>query len=103
MACGAKPPGRAELERHYAPAWLREVPVAAILEALASVVAAATSLEGEPCRRSDEVRTLLHLSDGGTMRLRCAVDDGPPHGIMFPAPEPSDGARCLSRRRRRAR
>jgi hypothetical protein len=92
VASGAGLPVRAELEDQYTRIWLSQVPVTVTFSEAAPLMAAVTSLRMEAAR-INEVKMVLDLSGGSSVRFRCAVQETAPYRIAFqlfsPAMAPS--------------
>ena len=92
IADGGSAPNGVDLEQQYTSVWLAEVAMSRTFEAAAPIMAGVTAVHHEAAR-PNEVKVVLDLSDGHTVRFRLAVDDAAPQRIKFqlfsPAVDPS--------------
>jgi pimeloyl-ACP methyl ester carboxylesterase len=83
VAAGGDPPSAGEIAEQYTPAWLAEVPIGSwFFYEFAPAVGSAISSRAEPSC-PNEARLVLRAPDGTCSRLRCLVEDAPPHRIRF--------------------
>jgi hypothetical protein len=82
ITAGAAGPDRSELEEHYGHEWLDEVPMDASFARMASLAKVIRDVHVEPAA-ANEVRLVIDLADGKARRFMCAVEQAPPHRIVF--------------------